>query len=118
MALREYTFLSTEYVEQVTCDTTSKKCMTRKCSTCVDLVNEFAPHSCSVNTQYYQWKSTDSRIKKVVMTDTVDAIFCELKKQLSVFLHHTFVKRKQAALFDSVKNSSDGKSIVLQVDFT
>ena len=52
------------------------------------------------------------------MTDTVDAVFNELKKQLSTFLLHTFVKRKQAASFDSLKNSCDGKSIVLQVDFS
>lgn len=52
------------------------------------------------------------------MTDTVDAVFNELKKQLSTFLLHTYVKRKQAASFDSLKNSCDGKSIVLQVDFS
>ena len=83
----------------------------------LDLIDEFAPQSSSVTIQYYQWKSTDSRIKKVVMTDTVDAIFNELKKQLSTFLLHTFVKRKQAASFDLL-NSCDGKSIVLRVDFS
>lgn len=31
------------------------------------------------------------------MTDTVHAIFNKLKKQLSTFLLHTYVKRKQAA---------------------
>ena len=116
VALREHSSLSTEFssfIEQVTCDATSKKCMTRECSTCVDLIDEFVPQSSSVILQYYQWKSTDSRIEKVVMTDTV-----ELKKQLSTFLLHTFVKRKQAASFDSLKNSCDGKSIVLQVDFS
>ena len=49
---------------------------------------------------------------------TVDAIFNELKKQLSTFLLHTFVKRKQAASFDFLKKSCDGKSIVLQVNFS
>lgn len=49
------------------------------------------------------------------MTDSVDA---ELKKQLSTFLLHTYVKRKQAASFDSLKTSCDGKSIVLLVDFS
>ena len=52
------------------------------------------------------------------MTDTVDAFLNELNKQLSTFLLHTFVKRQQAASFDSLKNSCDGKSIVLQVDFS
>ena len=49
------------------------------------------------------------------MTDTVNAVFNELKKQLSSYLF-TF-KRKQAASFDFLKTSCDGQSIVLQVDF-
>ena len=121
IALRDHSFLSTEFssfIKQVTCDATSKECMTRECTTCVSLIDEFAPQSSSVTLQYYQWKSKDSRIEKVVVTDTVDAVFNELKKQLSTFLLHTYVKRKQAALFDSLKTSCDGKSIVLQVDFS
>ena len=31
---------------------------------------------------------------------------------------HTFVKRERAATFNSLKSSSDGISIVLQVDFS
>ena len=34
------------------------------------------------------------------------------------FLLHTFVKRKQAATFDSLKAACNGRSIVLQVDFS
>ena len=90
----------------------------RECSTCLDVVNEFVPQSSSVTLQNYQWKSTDSLIEKVVRSDTMDAVFNELKKQLSTCLLHTFVKIEQAASFDSLKNSCDGKSIVLQVDFS
>ena len=56
VALREHTSLSTEFsffIEQVTCDATSKKCMTQERSTCVDLINEFAPQSSTVSLQYY-----------------------------------------------------------------
>lgn len=35
-----------------------------------------------------------------------------------LFLLHTFVKREQAAIFNSLKNSSDDIKIVLQVDFS
>ena len=51
--------------------------MTRECLTCVDMID---PQSSSVILQYYQWKTVDSWIEKVVLTDTVDAIFNELKK--------------------------------------
>lgn len=52
------------------------------------------------------------------MIDTVDAIFSELQKQLGTFLVHTLVKRIQAASFDAMKSSCNGKSIILQVDFS
>ena len=113
VGLGEHTSLSTEFssfIEQVTCDPTSKKCMTRECSTCHDMIDGCAPQAHSESLPYYQWKSTDNRIERIVATDTVDNIFNELKKQLNTFLLHTFVKREQAAAF----NSSDGISIVLQ----
>ena len=94
----------------------SKKCMTRECSTCHDMIDGFAPQSHSESLPYYQCKSTDNRIEKIA--DTVDIIFNELKKQLNTFLLHTFVKRERAATFNSLKSSSDGISIVLQVDFS
>ena len=119
VGLGEHTSLSTEFssfIEQVTCDPTSKKCMTRECSTCHDMIDGIAPQAHSESLPYYQWKSTDNRIEKIVATDTVDNIFNELINQLNTFLLHTFVKRKQAAAFNSLKSSSDGISIVLQVD--
>ena len=61
---------------------------------------------------------TDNRIERIVATDTVDNIFNELKKQLNTFLLHTFVKREHAVTFNSLKSSSDGISIVLQIDFS
>ena len=96
----------------------SKKCMTRECSTCHDMIDGFAPQAHSESLPYYQWKSTDNQIEKIVAIDTVDMIFNELKKQLNTFLLHTFVKRERAATFNSLKSSSDGISIVLQVDFS
>ena len=76
------------------------------------MIDGFAPQAHSESLPYYQWKSTDNRIEKIVATDTVDNIFNELKKQLNTFLLHTFVKREQAATFNSLKSSSDGISIV------
>ena len=121
VGLRDHSSLSTEFssfIKQVTCDATSKECITQNCANCVSLIDEFAPQSSSVTLQYYQWRSIDSQIEKVVVTDTMDTIFNELKKQPSTFLLHTFVKRNQAASFNSLKTSCNGQSIVLQVDFS
>ncbi len=67
VALKTYSPLSTEFscfIEQVTCDATSKKCMTRKCLACVDRIDEFALQPSSETLQYYQWKSTGIRVEK------------------------------------------------------
>ena len=82
------------------------------------MIDGFAPQAHSESLPYYQWKSTDNRNEKIVATDTVDNIFNKLKKQLNTFLLYTFVKREQAAAFNSPKSSSDGISIVKQVDFS
>ena len=75
------------------------------------MIDGFVPQAHSESLRYYQWKSTDNRIEKIA--DTVDIIFNELKKQLNTFLLHIFVKRQQAAAFNSLKASL----MVLQVDF-
>ena len=80
------------------------------------MIDGFASQAHSESLPYYQWKSTDNRIEKIVATDTVDNIFNVLKKAVEYILLHTFVKREQAATFNSLKSSSDGISMVLQVD--
>ena len=114
VGLGEHTSLSAELLSKL--PVISKKCMTRECSTCDDMIDGFSPQAHSESLRYYQWKSTDNRIEKIVAIDTVDIIFNELKKQLNTFLLHTFVKRERAATFNSLKSSSDGISIVLQVE--
>ena len=67
----------------------------QECKTCTSLIDKCAPRgSSSVTLQYYQWKLKDKRIEKAVITDSVDTVFNELKKQLSTFLLHTYVKRQ------------------------
>ena len=121
VALKEHTSLGVQFsslIDQVTCDATSKECMTRKCSTCSSRIDEFSPQDKPAVVQYYQWKSTENRVEKVAISGTVEDVFDELKQQLNPFLLHTYVKRKQATSFDSLKSSCDGKSVVLQVDFS
>ena len=65
--------------------------MTQECTTCVSLIDEFAPQSSSVTLQYYQWKSKDSQIEKVVVTDTVDAVFNPLRTELILILRFSHI---------------------------
>lgn len=63
IALKEYTALSSEFsgfITQITCDSSSKECMSCKCSDCKDMIDEFAPNDCSPALCYHQWRSVDN----------------------------------------------------------
>ena len=62
--------------------------------------------------------NVDNRVEKVDITGMVDDCFDKLKRQVGPFLLHAYVKRKQAASFKSLVQKCDGKSVVLQVDFS
>ena len=121
VALKDQTALSTDFsgfIDQVTCDSTSKECMSGKCSECKDAIDKFAPDNSSSIAHYQQWRSVDNRMEKVDIRGTVEECFLELKVQVCPFLLHTYVKRKQSASLKSLVKECDGSSVVLQVDFS
>ena len=121
VALKEHTTLNTDFsafTEQVTCDPSAKVCMSGKCSKCANAINKYDPVNRSHPVRYQQWQSVDNRVEKVDKMGTVGDCFDELKTQVGPFLLHTYVKRKQAASFKSLVEGCDGKSVVLQVDFS
>ena len=121
VALKEHTTLNTDFAaftEQVTCDPSAKVCMSGKCSKCANAIDKYAPVNNSNPVHYQQWQSVDKRVEKVDKMGTVGGCFEELKTQVGPFLLHTYVKRKQAASFKSLVEGCDGKSVVLQVDFS
>lgn len=121
VALKDHTTLSTDFsgfINQVTCDSSSKECMNGKCSKCKDVIDKFTPENSSSIAHYQQWRSVDNRVEKLDITGTVKECFLELKVQVRPFLLHTHTKRKQSASFKSLVKECDGKSVVLQVDFS
>ena len=120
VALQAHTDLKgefSEFINQITCDSTSKECMTRKCSACADLLLQFSPRV-THPVSYRQWRSTDGRAEKITFEGTTEDAFHELKEQSQHFLFHSYVKRKQAASFKKLTESCDNKNIVIQVDYS
>lgn len=120
-ALKPHTGLHTEFagfIEQVTCDGTSKQCLLRECQSCVGKFSQFSPQQQSVIVEYRQWQATAVRVEKVALTGTTEEVFGKLEAQLPQFLLHTYIKRAQFSAFSSLKSKCDGKNIVLQVDFS
>lgn len=115
VALKNHTMLSDEFhhfIGQVTCDPSSKECMTRTCEDCANLLDTFAPSEEETPIKYQQWLSGE-KVEKANLIASVQDVFSELKKQLKDFLLHTFVKRNQATHMENLISGCDGENVVL-----
>jgi len=75
--------------------------MSNECSDCRNKIDDFTPENPVDAIKFHQWLMND-KIEKVEMLGTVADAFSSLKKQLRVFLIHTYVKCKQAAHLDAL----------------
>ena len=105
-----------EFINQTTCDSSSKLCMTRKCIACADLISQFS-QSITHPVSYQQLQTVDGRVEKVTIQGTTMDAFHELKEQSQHFLFHRYVKQKQAASFKKLTKSCS-KNVVIQVDYS
>ena len=82
LALKEHMSLAVEFrefIDQVTCDSSKKICMTSDCDDCKHLIDDFAPTSPAATVSYQQWQNTD-KFEKINIIGTVMDAFTELKK--------------------------------------
>ena len=108
-----------EFVSQITCDE-SKECMYRQCEASKNNLDQYKPSSekQQMAVKYNQWQTMDRRAEKMSITATVGDLFEELKSQTNYFLIIRYLKRKQAVHMEKLISECDGKSILLQVDFS
>lgn len=79
LALKEHTSLAVEFrafINQVTCDSSPKKCMSSECDDCKNLIDDFTPTS-AATVSYQQWQNND-KVEKVNIIGTVIDAFTEL----------------------------------------
>jgi hypothetical protein len=102
------TFLST-----VVCDPESIICMLGKCDGCErslqNIIDSKLPDAPKI-LQWYEWENA-VKIKK---TGSTTELLEQLKNDLPAFKYHHFIKRKQAATFQTLRSSA---TTVLQVDY-
>ncbi|KAK6186815.1 hypothetical protein SNE40_006086 [Patella caerulea] len=119
-SLRSHTTLSSdisEFIEQITCNSTSKSCMTQSCLECEEAVENYAPTNPHTTLEYRQWRNGE-RTEIEELKGTVGEAFAELKQQLKGFLLHTYIKRCQSQHLEYLISNSNDQRIVLQVDFS
>ena len=89
----------------------AQECMSGKCSECANANRKICSSQQVLPNSLPAMANVNNRVEKVDITGTVDT-------QVGPFLLHAYVKREQAASFKSLVQKCDGKSVVLQVDFS
>ena len=119
--LQRHTDLSSGFagfVKQFTCDESSVECIYRR-EIYKNQLDNFAPlESNELLIKYHQWQTVDKKTEKVCITATVSHVFDELKNQVSSFLIHRYIKRKQSTRMEKLINECDGESVLPQIDFS
>ena len=85
LALKEHTSLAVDFrafIDQVTCDSSRKECMSSDCDDCKNLIDDFTPSSPTTTVSYQQWQNID-KVEKANIIGTVIDAFNELKKNNS-----------------------------------
>ena len=103
------------FIDLVVCSHDEEGCMKGECETCKDQVLQLKPFETGQVIKYEQWiKST-----KDTLSGTATDCFEKLVEQLPVFLHHTYIKRKQHHKFelDCKRAQTSPDTDVLQIDF-
>ena len=100
------------------CGEMTKECASRECVKCKDKLATYAQAAerSSQLIKYHQWQKDEA--DKVEIASSVAEVFAHLKHKLRSFLIHVYIKRKQDAHMRMLKESADGTTILLQIDFS
>lgn len=119
-ALKNHTSLPNDvnrFSNSMMCSEITKGCATRECTNCKDKLQGYAPQTDDNHLiKYYQWQK--DQVEKVEITSSVTEAFVHLQQLLNTFLMHVYIKRKQAGHIKMLKESVDGITILMQVDFS
>ena len=104
----------------MTCNNSIKECFYCQCEDWKDSLDFFVPPPgvADIAAKYQQWQTINKKADKIQINATVGDIFDHLRSPLSVFLKHHYVKRIQASHLENLISSCDGKTILLEVDFS
>lgn len=101
---------TTEFVKLIVCNDNDESCMLQICNNCKDLklyrkfVENLNESELESQVSYKQWtKSEDGTVVRNKNDAVLNVVLDLLEKQLTYFLWHVYVKRKQAKFFTNLK---------------
>ncbi|CAF4866414.1 unnamed protein product, partial [Rotaria magnacalcarata] len=71
----------------------------------------------TIKIQWLQWTNNNGRSEKEESEGTVKSCVQHLSSLIQQYLSHVFIKRAQSSLFEELKESTDDKKVLLQVDY-
>ena len=102
-----------DFISGIVCDQDQEDCMLGKCKKCPGL-HKMKPSEPRKECSWYEWEETE----KKRISGTFLQCFETLKKKVSEFLRHTYVKRKQAEKFKQMRDNLEEGHVLIQMDFS
>ncbi|CAF3468928.1 unnamed protein product [Rotaria socialis] len=107
------------FTSSLVCDESNEACMFSKCKTCskfFEIKFEENIVDFTIKIQWLQWTNNNGRSEKEESEGTVKSCVQHLSSLIQQYLSHVFIKRAQSSLFEELKESTDDKKVLLQVD--
>lgn len=108
------------FTTSLVCDESNEQCMSSNCNYCSNnfkLNVEAKIIDETVTIKWCQWNNNNGRAAKIEQEGTVKECVQLLSEKIKQYLNHVFIKREQSKFFEQMKDNSDDKSIVVQVDY-
>jgi hypothetical protein len=67
--------------------------------------------------KWLQWSNNNGRAEKEEFEGTVKSCVQHLSSLVQQYLLHVFIKRAQSSLFERIKENTDDRKVLLQVDY-
>jgi hypothetical protein len=102
------------------CDESNETCMSSNCKRCAKYFEAKLEGNIidfTITIKWLQWENKNGRAEKQEFEGTVKKCVQHLSGLIPQYLLHVFIKRAQSGLFERIKENTDDRKLLLQVDY-
>jgi hypothetical protein len=108
------------FTSGLVCDESNEACMSSNCKTCAKYFETKVRGNIvdlTITTKWLQWTNINGRAEKQESEGSVQKCVQNLSGLIEQYLLHVFIKRAQSSLFERIKENTDDRKVLLQVDY-
>ncbi|CAF0750698.1 unnamed protein product [Didymodactylos carnosus] len=108
------------FTNALVCDESNEACMSSNCKTCAKYFETKVEGNIvdfTITIKWLQWTNNNGRAEKQEFEGTVKGCVQHLSGLIQQYLLHVFIKRAQSSLFERLKENTDDRKVLLQVDY-